>query len=79
MRQFSTSRTQVLRRYRSFDISKLSTTSQKNKNIMFLNLRTNLIIFFIHPYFHAQRKALSIIYEAKTVHQSIEWVFYIQF
>lgn len=78
MRQFSTSRTQVLRQYRSFDISKLSTTSQKNKN-MFLNLRTNLIIFLIHPCSHAQRKALSIIYKAKTVHQSIEWVFYIQF
>ena len=56
MRQFSKSRTQVLRRYRSFDISKLSTTSQKNKNIMFLNLRTNLLSFwFIHVPMHKGR------------------------
>lgn len=46
MRQFSTSRTQVLRRYRSFNILKLSTTILKNKNIMLLNLRTNLLSFW---------------------------------
>ena len=47
MGQFRMSRTQVLRRHiRSFDILKLSTTSLKNKNIMFSNLRTNLLSFW---------------------------------
>lgn len=51
------SRTPVLRRYiRSFDILKLSPTSLKNKNITFLNLRTNLLSFwFIHVPMHKGR------------------------
>lgn len=74
------SRRQVLLWYIwSFDILQLSTTRLKNKSILFLNLRTNLLSFWcIHVPMHKGRRYRSFM-KLKLYKKSIEWVFYNQF